>query len=208
MLINSLQKLWTKTLELKEWFAEQDRQLMNPTPSPNVNSVTTVNPPPTVTTGSGAAGGSTYTTGTIAINSSAYSFSGLTGYASGGGGYTSGLSNGIFSSGFTTSLPPEYLVAFFDTSGSEILRVEPDGTVIWKGGISADTLTDAQNALSRSINLSLEAKVGITEGTKRRIRDQVFDEIIGFAKERGALTADDLTFMLESSKIIEKLKGV
>lgn len=213
MLTNSLKKLWTKTLEVKDWFAEQDRELMNPTPPvptaplvPPVPTVSTVTiPTPTAT--SHTIG----TSGTITINSSfpAYTISGFSGYGSGGGGYTTGLSNGLYSSGFTTNTSvPSYLVAFYDHNGAEILRVEPDGTVIWKNGVSEEAISEAQNALSRSINLTLESKAGIVEGTKRKIRDQVFEEIIEFAKQRGALTADDLTFMLESSKIIEKLKGV
>lgn len=218
MLTNSLKKLWTKTLEVKDWFAEQDRELMNPTPPgpvipslppiPAVSSTTmsTVTiPTPTATSHTIGASGTT----TVHSGFPTYTISGFSGYATGGGGYTTGLTNGLYASGITiNSSVPSHLVAFYDHNGAEILRVEPDGTVIWKNGVTEEAITEAQNALSRSINLTVESKAGIVEGTKRRIRDQVFEEIIEFAKQRGALTADDLTFMLESSKIIEKLKGV
>jgi len=50
-------------------------------------------------------------------------------------------------------------------------------------------------------------QAGITHGVKLRMRDSVFADLIEIAKEKGSLTADDLTYLLEASKIVEKLKG-
>jgi len=48
---------------------------------------------------------------------------------------------------------------------------------------------------------------GISDRVKYDARDSVFTELINIAKEKGPLSADDLTYFLEASKIMEKLKG-
>jgi len=90
------------------------------------------------------------------------------------------------------------------TPSREIVRLNKDGSVSWAAGIEID---EAAKALSDSIQLSAESAAGIVQGVKLRMRDSVFEDIIGIAREKGALTADDLTYLLEASKIVEKLKS-
>jgi hypothetical protein len=87
---------------------------------------------------------------------------------------------------------------------AEIVRIEHDGTIVWANGIKID---EAAQAFGTSLKLGAEYSVGLTTSVKQRIRDDIFNNIIDIARERGSLTVDDLTFMLESSKIMEKLKG-
>jgi len=97
------------------------------------------------------------------------------------------------------------VVAFYKGAcGGELVRLNRDGTITWSNGIDVD---EAAEAFGRAISLGAEMQAGITEGTKRRMRDSVFADLIEIAKEKGTLTADDLTYLLEASKIMEKLKG-
>ena len=97
------------------------------------------------------------------------------------------------------------VVAFYKgAGGGELVRLNRDGTITWSNGIDVD---EAAEAFGRAISLGAEMQAGITEGTKRRMRDSVFADLIEIAKEKGTLTADDLTYLLEASKIMEKLKG-
>lgn len=91
-----------------------------------------------------------------------------------------------------------------DASQSEIVRLNLDGTVVWANGIKID---EAARAFARVLTDGAELRAGITQAVKLRMRDSVFNDIIALARERGSLTADDLTFMLEASKMVEKLKG-
>lgn len=43
--------------------------------------------------------------------------------------------------------------------------------------------------------------------TAEHMRDMVFEELIDIAKENGPLSAEELTYILRASKIVEKLKG-
>jgi hypothetical protein len=43
---------------------------------------------------------------------------------------------------------------------------------------------------------------------KQRMRDAVFEELIDMAKSKGSLTADDLTYLQQAAKIMDKLKGI
>ena len=92
----------------------------------------------------------------------------------------------------------------FSNSGTEIVRLNLDGTVTWAKDINID---EAAVAFSKSISLGAEMRAGITEATKLKMRDSVFEDLINIAKEKGSLTAEDLTYLLEASKIVEKLKG-
>jgi len=130
---------------------------------------------------------------------------------------TSGAYAGIATSGVTmgpmTIAAPVYtigsssdtkLISFFKSNGDPLVVLNRDGSVTWPKEIEVN---EGAKAFSTMLTLGSESKAGVTEGVKRRMRDLVFEEIIQMARERGALTADDLTFMLQSSKIIEKLKG-
>jgi len=96
------------------------------------------------------------------------------------------------------------VVSFYNNSNTEIVRLNKDGTITWGNGINVD---EAAEAFGRAVSLGAEMQAGITAGAKRRMRDSVFLDLIGIANEKGSLTADDLTYLLEASKIIEKLKG-
>ena len=96
------------------------------------------------------------------------------------------------------------VVTFYNGGNSEIVRLNKDGTITWANGINID---EAAESFGKAIALGAEMQSGITAGTKRRMRDSVFADLIDIAKEKGSLTADDLTYLLEASKIMEKLKG-
>ena len=96
------------------------------------------------------------------------------------------------------------VVTFYNQSNTEIVRLNRDGTITWGNGIDVN---EAAEAFARSISLGGEMQSGITWGVKHRMRDSVFADLIEIAKEKGSLTADDLTYLLEASKIVEKLKG-
>lgn len=101
--------------------------------------------------------------------------------------------------------PNPDIISLRGDGNKEIVRLTKEGEVIWADGIKVD---EAAEAFTRTIYLSTEMKAGITARIKSTIRNSLFDEIIHIAKVKGSLTADELTLMLEASKIMEKLKGV
>lgn len=117
---------------------------------------------------------------------------------------TASIGHGAIS-GASYSIPqPKSLLSVSDLSGKELVRINLDGIVEWAPG--ADT-SSAAEALSRSFHLSVESKAGVNQRIKSEMRNSVFNDIIAIAKSKGALSADDLTYLLEASKIMEKLKG-
>ena len=90
------------------------------------------------------------------------------------------------------------------SQGKELVRLNKDGSVTWSKEIDVD---EAAAAFARSINLGAEMMAGITQGVKHRMRDSVFNDLIEIAREKGSLSADDLTYLLSAAKIVEKLKG-
>lgn len=105
----------------------------------------------------------------------------------------------------TFTIPPVDILKLQTITGKDIVRVTQDGEVIWADPEMNEN--EAAQALTRSMQQSAELKAGITKTVKSKMRDTVFEEIINIAKQKGSLTADDLTYLLEASKIIEKLKG-
>jgi len=102
--------------------------------------------------------------------------------------------------------PTTYIPLLITSSNNkEIVRINDDGSVTWNSGTNED---EAIKSLSNVFTISYEKASGITEGTKRRMRDSVFEELISIAKDSGALSAEDLEYILRCSKIVEKLKGV
>lgn len=100
----------------------------------------------------------------------------------------------------------DFAMKFFDNTGNkEICILMNDGSVKWPNGINVDAASDA---FANSIEVAVSKQAGITEGVSQRLRDSIFEDIISIAKEKGPLSSDDLTFMLQSSKIMEKLKGI
>jgi hypothetical protein len=98
---------------------------------------------------------------------------------------------------------PPYIIQF-NNNGKEIVKLKSDGTVEWTNGIEID---EAAEAFAKTLSMGAEMSAGITKKVKLEMRDSVFEDLIAIAKERGSLTAEDLTFLLQGSKIVEKLKG-
>ena len=92
----------------------------------------------------------------------------------------------------------------FRHDGTEIVRIEKDGTVIWKSGIYID---EAAVALGKSLSLGAEMAIGITNIVKQKMRDAVFEEMISLVKEKGTLDEVDLTYLWQAAKIMDKLRG-
>lgn len=111
------------------------------------------------------------------------------------------LSN-IYSVGSGGSWTPSSVITL-SNNGKEIVRMNTDGTVTWAEDYDIDA---AAEAFGRSLTYSAELKAGITRKVKTDMRDSVFEDLINIARDKGSLTADDLTYLLEASKIIEKLK--
>lgn len=126
----------------------------------------------------------------------------------GGGAYNVGAyhaGGGVPAGGYGYAFnPPTTNIITLSTGGTEIVRLNTDGTVTWANGIDIDA---AAEAFTKAITLGAELQAGITKGVKLRMRDSVFEDLIEIAKNKGQLTAEDLTYLLESSKIVEKLKG-
>ena len=104
-----------------------------------------------------------------------------------------------------TMLQPPNVISIKGLNNKDIVTIENDGTVTWAGDIDVD---EAAEAFGRVLSLSTEMRSGITSGVKSRIRDSVFEDLISIAQDKGSLTAEDLTYLLRSSKIIENLKGI
>ena len=113
-------------------------------------------------------------------------------------GYTLSGNSGI-------SVLSDSLMTLYGTDQKEIVRLNKDGSVTWADGINID---DAADAFGRSMALGAENIAGVTYGVKQRIRDAVFEELIDMAKSKETLTADDLTYMQQAAKIMDKLKGI
>ena len=146
--------------------------------------------------GAGGAGGSYI----VSAPTTGYTYTLPVTTAIGGGpGYYS------IGSGITFSMPTRTnIVSLNDANGKEIVRINMDGSVTWADGIKID---EAAEAMSKSMSNAVELQAGITKAVKLRMRDSVFEDIIEIARQKGSLTADDLTYLLEASKIVEKLKG-
>lgn len=99
---------------------------------------------------------------------------------------------------------PSNIFTAYSNSSKEIVRLNADGSVVWNGEIDVDA---AAEAFGRSITIGAEISAGITKRVKLKMRDSVFEDIISIAKEKGPLSAEELTYILEASKIVEKLKG-
>lgn len=113
------------------------------------------------------------------------------------------ISNTNFSPYIQTQ--PTHIISVKSSAGQPVVTLNQDGTVTWAAGVEVN---EAAEMFSQMLTLSVESKASITARVKRDIRDQVFEEIIEISKLSGSLTTDELTYMLESSKIIEKLKNV
>lgn len=120
------------------------------------------------------------------------------------GGYGTSYINVTGGGMFTYTPPVTSTLLTLTQGGKEIVKVKPDGSVEWASGINID---EAAEAFGKSLSLGTEIAAGISKKAKMAMRDSVFEDLIGIAKEKGALTAEDLTYLLQASKIMEKLKG-
>jgi hypothetical protein len=111
---------------------------------------------------------------------------------------------GGYAGGATAASIPTALITLYKKDGSKLLEVTPMGEVVWDGEMD---LNEGAEAFSKIVNLGVEVKAGLTQKVKCNIRDAIFNEIIEIAKIKGSLTVEELTLILESTKIMEKLKG-
>jgi len=119
--------------------------------------------------------------------------------------FTTAYGTGALGMGTTVGYnPPLSIFALHGTNNQEIVRLERDGSVKWAKEINVD---EAAEAFGKAVSIGGEMAAGITASTKRRMRDTVFEEIIAISKDKGPLSADDLTYLWEASKIMDKLKG-
>jgi hypothetical protein len=124
---------------------------------------------------------------------------------------TAATTGSIFGGGSTFSSIGTYAnnyqtsgTVFHTQSKKEIVRLSENGDVIWADGVNID---EAADAMARAMTIGSEMAAGITNTVKLKMRDSVFEDLINIAKEKGPLNADDLTYLLSASKIVEKLKG-
>jgi hypothetical protein len=169
---------------------------ITPTALPAVTSATSI-------TGTTAWGGG-YTNVTSNINSAinnVYYGGAVANGAGGAGQYV--MSTG---SSTTWTLPNHQVspLVIHGIGNTELVRLNHDGTVTWADTINID---EAVNAFGQVLTLGAENSAGLTYAVKQRMRDTVFEEIILMAKDKGSLTADDLTYLHQAAKIIDKLKG-
>lgn len=135
-------------------------------------------------------------------------------YASGGpgGSQGAGTSTSNIMTNYTTSAmnsisisQPPNVMSIRSPNGKDIVTIENDGAITWADTIDVDA---AAKAFGQVLTLSVEMRLGITTAVKSRIRDSVFEDLISIAQDKGSLTAEDLTYLLRSSKIMENLKGI
>jgi hypothetical protein len=117
-------------------------------------------------------------------------------------GYGYGGAGGM--GGMFTVPTPSSIISFMN-GGKEIIRLNPDGTVTWAN--DEIKIDEGMEAFGKMLTMSAEMAAGVTNAVKLRMRDSVFEDLISIAEEKGALTAEELTYLLQASKIVEKLKG-
>jgi hypothetical protein len=122
---------------------------------------------------------------------------------------TAAVGHGVYTSGtgqftFQQQQPPNILT-IMDRSNKELVRITKEGEVIWADGFQ---VTEAAEVFSHTLHLSTELAAGVRYAVKQKIRDVIFQEMIDMAKEKGVLTADELTYLWQAAKIMDKLKGI
>lgn len=90
------------------------------------------------------------------------------------------------------------------SSARTIVTLTKDGDVIWEDDATID---EAAEAFSTALQIGSEMAAGITNKVKQKMRDTVFEEMISLAKEKGSVSAEDLHYLWQAAKIIDKLKG-
>jgi hypothetical protein len=138
-------------------------------------------------------------TGAISAGTTLASGSVIPGNITGAYGYSTLFGPGQFSHPYA----PTNIISLSHNS-AEIVRLNIDGSVTWNNEINID---EAAEAFGKALGIGAELAVGINKRVKTNMRDSVFEDLINIAKEKGSLTAEDLTYLLQASKIMENLKG-
>ena len=207
----NLKRIFEKFTDIFNWFKVMDNiaaypqdtiGMDNPSPTSGLPGGCTPGTQTTPTTANPS--GLKYYNKTIGGQTSMYN---ATAYAAGGGvgQYTPGVGQGYYTITGTMSTTTAASVITLYGQNKEIVRLNSDGTVTWANGVEID---EAADAFAKSLMMGGERAIGITDGVKNRMRDSVFNDLIAIAKDKGTLSADDLTYLLEASKIMEKLKGI
>lgn len=154
------------------------------------------------------------TTGNYTIFTGTPQYTNLTSNGPQAGTYVTGIAgnsswvstSGIVSNGYNiaSSVSPS-VMSLHNPSNKEIVRLNNDGSVTWNDSINID---EAATAFASSIQLGAELMAGVTYGVRQRIRDAVFEELIDMANTKGTLSVDDLTYLQQAAKIMDKLKGI
>ena len=154
------------------------------------------------------------TTGNYTIFTGTPQYTNLTSYGPQAGTYVTGIAgnsswvstSGIVSNGYNiaSSVSPS-VMSLHNPSNKEIVRLNNDGSVTWNDSINID---EAATAFASSIQLGAELMAGVTYGVRQRIRDAVVEELIDMANTKGTLSVDDLTYLQQAAKIMDKLKGI
>ncbi len=154
------------------------------------------------------------TTGNYTIFTGTPQYTNLTSNGPQAGTYVTGIAgnsswvstSGIVSNGYNiaSSVSPS-VMSLHNPSNKEIVRLNNDGSVTWNDSINID---EAATAFASSIQLGAELMAGVTYGVRQRIRDAVFEELIDMANNKGTLSVDDLTYLHQAAKIMDKLKGI
>ncbi len=154
------------------------------------------------------------TTGNYTTFTGTPQYTNLTSYGPQAGTYVTGIAgnsswvstSGIVSNGYNiaSSVSPS-VMSLHNPSNKEIVRLNNDGSVTWNDSINID---EAATAFASSIQLGAELMAGVTYGVRQRIRDAVFEELIDMANNKGTLSVDDLTYLHQAAKIMDKLKGI
>jgi len=132
------------------------------------------------------------TSGTIGISSAVTAANGAWSSNSGGPAH------------WVSGPPPTNIITIYDRDEKPCVTLELDGSVTWEDPTKID---EAAEMFSKTLTMSAEIKSGITNGVKTKIRNTIFEEIIQIAQRKGSVTVDDLTYMYESAKIMDKLQG-
>ena len=149
-------------------------------------------------------------TGSYAVNS--IPTSSLYSHTVGTGGHAAGVSSINISpvmtawhGNITAASPCHDVLVLHRSNGNEVVRLTNNGSVVWASGIDVD---EAAKAFATSMSIGAELMAGITYSVKQRMRDAVFEELIDMANTKRTLTVDDLTYLHQSAKIMDKLKGI
>lgn len=89
----------------------------------------------------------------------------------------------------------------FRGDNSDIVSVNRDGSITWHTDID---INSAAEAFSKVLRIGTEIAAGIKAGVRKEIRNEIFQELIEISKDK-EITTEELTFLLNSKIIIEKL---